>query len=209
MGDMAVMIVGSRLLQQSLAVLMERMAGVAVLGGCRADEAVAMASDRLPDVVVIEGPAGGRPSLSHMAALTKLRPAPQVILVGRDPSREYIAAALELGVQACVSDEGGTEQLIKAFDAVRRSRRYVGPIIRDILQPRAGGDGGTGTSLTRRETEVLVLIADGKTELQIARELGLSPKTVHTHRTSIMSKLAVHNVTTLVRRAIRLGLVDL
>jgi DNA-binding NarL/FixJ family response regulator len=136
-----------------------------------------------------------------------------------------LTAAFALGVDACVSEQDSSEQLLLALEAVRRAERYVAP---DLLET-AGGDSrpppaalvdgegrksGAGDApaasirLTPRERDVLRLIAQGKTELEIGRELGVSPKTVHTHRTSIMSKLEVHNGIALVRRAIRLGLAE-
>jgi len=209
------MIVGSRLLQESLAALLEREGGVAVVGLCSPAEAVAMARERSADVVVMELPARGRPAPSYVPALLKLEPALPVILIGRGVSGEELRAALELGVDACVSEEGGSEQLMRAMEAVRRSERYVGSVVSETIERRAeaGVDAEDGevvaVSLTPREREVLALIAQAKTERQIAGELGVSPKTVHTHRTSIMHKLRVHNVIALVRRAVRLGLAEL
>ena len=209
------MIVGTRLLQQSLAALLERQARVTVVGCCSTAEAVAMATERSPDVVVMELRAGGRPVLSQLPALKRLLPAPRLIIVGRDVSPHAVTTAVDLGVDACVSEEDGGEQLVAALDAVRRSERHIGPMISEVLQ--RGGEQFADpdehdlarVQLTPREREVLTLIAEAKTERQIATHLGVSPKTVHTHRTSMMHKLGVHNVIALVRRAVRLGLADL
>ena len=189
-GETAVLIVGTRLLQQCLTALLERQAGVAVVGACRGDEAVAMATERSPDVVLMTLPAHGRPAVSDLRALGRLRPAPRIVALGRQLSREQITAALELGLHACVSEEDGSEPLIEAVLQRRPAHVAVAP------------------SLTPREREVLALIAQAKSEPQIARQLGLSAKTVHVHRTSMMRKLRVHNAIALVRQAIRLGLVD-
>ena len=210
----AMMIVGTRLLQQSLAALLERQAGVTVVGSCSTAEAVALATERSPDVVVMELRAAGRPALSQVSALMRLRPAPRLIIVGRDVSPQAVTTVVDLGVDACVSEEDGGEQLVAALDAVRRSERHIGPMICEVLQ-RPGDQSDPDqhdlarVQLTPREREVLTLIAQAKTERQIATYLGLSPKTVHTHRTSMMHKLGVHNVIALVRRAVRLGLADL
>ena len=67
---------------------------------------------------------------------------------------------------------------------------------------------GNHNRLTRREVQVLVLIAEGKTTKEIARELGISFKTTASHRAHIMEKLAVHNTALLTRAAIRMGLIE-
>jgi DNA-binding CsgD family transcriptional regulator len=81
--------------------------------------------------------------------------------------------------------------------------------MRGDVVPTSPGSAGSGGEehLTARERQVLAHIAEGLTERQIAQRLGLSPKTVHTHRTNMMSKLGVHNVVALVRRALESGLV--
>jgi DNA-binding NarL/FixJ family response regulator len=206
-------IVGSRLLQEALAALLARQEGVTVLGTCAVEDAIAMASKWLPDVLLMELP-HGRPTLSYLPGLMKLRPAPRTILVGRNVSPLEITAAVELGVDACVSEDDGYESILEALDTVRRSERYMAPTISDILRakvPPATVDERemAGVKLSQREYQVLSLIAHAKSEPQIASELGLSPKTVHAHRTSIMNKLHVHNGIALIRRAVRLGLVDL
>lgn len=213
-GETSVIIVGPRLLQEGLTALLEQRAGVRIAGTCRTGEALAMTSERSPDVVVMELPPQGDQALVELRALAKLRPPPRVIVVGDYCTRERITAALEAGVDACVSTEGGNEELVQGLDAVQRAQRFIGPFVSEILMRRreATGVGGETTGergrLSTREGEVLALIAKGKTEREIAKQLGLSPKTVHTHRTSIMKKLGAHNVIGLVRRAIELGLVQ-
>ena len=205
----------------TLAVLLERNV-MAVVGTCGADEALAMVRERHPEVVVVDVPGRERPILSYLPHLTSLRPAPRVVCVCRDPSRADVTAALALGVDACVSEQAGSAQLLAALEAVRRAEKYIAPDVLDASTPdsrlpadgagrndgAAGDPPGGPVHLTPRERDVLRLIAQGKTEHEIGRELGVSPKTVHTHRTSIMSKLDVHNGIALVRRAIRLGLAE-
>jgi DNA-binding NarL/FixJ family response regulator len=87
----------------------------------------------------------------------------------------------------------------------------MGPLIVNLLmQTSASRPGGAAPEgqLTPREREVLALVAEGNTERNIGARLGLSPKTVHVHRTSIMSKLGTHNAISLLRRALQLGLIE-
>jgi len=204
-----VMIVGTRLLQQGLAALLGRRPGFTVVGECEAPQVAAMASARSPEVVLMES-AAGRPGLSYVPAVKNLRPSPRVVVIGRGLSRDEILAVVALGVDGCVSEDGGIEEILEALDAVCRRERYLGPVIADGLRHAARStrrEQRTAT-LTPRERQVLALIAHGRTGPEIARLLGLSPKTVHAHRTSIMTKLGVHSAVALVRRAIRLGLAD-
>jgi DNA-binding NarL/FixJ family response regulator len=205
-----VMIVGTRLLQQGLAALLGRRPGFTLVGECEAPQAAAMASARSPEVVLMES-ATGRPGLSYVPAVKNLRPSPRVVVIGRGLSRDEILAVVALGVDGCVSEEGGIEEILEALDAVRWRERYLGPLIADGLQRTARStrrEQRIGATLTPRERQVLAWIARGRTGPEIARLLGLSPKTVHAHRTSIMTKLGVHSSVALVRRAIRLGLAD-
>ena len=196
------------MLQEGVAALLERQPTLIVVATCPERDAVEIAAVRSPEIVVMEFPGGRRLSLSYVPALTGLRPAPRVVLLARAASRQEIMAASDLGVDACVSEEGGTEQLLLALAAVCRSERYIDLMNHVRVRSPPGERGSIVPTLTRRERDVLALIAQANTERQIARLLGLSPKTVHVHRTSIMKKFAVHNVIALVRRAIRLGLVE-
>ena len=213
----SVLVVGPRLMQEAFAALLARHSAVEAIATASMQEAVGTAKRLTPEVVLMELPAQSRGTVRILRALANLRRPPHVIVVVGDAcTRSDVTTAIDAGAHACVSYDGGSEQLVDALDAVRNGERYLGPMVARLIMAAAGTaqagphtPGDVAERLTARERQVLALIGQGKTEREIARELGLSPKTVHTHRTSIMSKLRVHNVIALVRRALQLGLVDI
>jgi DNA-binding NarL/FixJ family response regulator len=107
-----------------------------------------------------------------------------------------------------VKRSAGTE-LLRAIQAVTQGQKYVSPAIAAMLledyQTRIDQDGED--ILTEREREVLQLVAEGRTNQEIARRLVLSVKTVEGHRTNLMRKLGAHDRTDLVKYAIRMGMI--
>jgi DNA-binding NarL/FixJ family response regulator len=130
------------------------------------------------------------------------------VLVNR-ASREQVTKALQAEVDACIAVEGGKTQLFRALDAARQNQRYIGPPISEILiqAPSPESTRALAThKVSARERQVLALIAEGRTETDIATVLELSRKTIHAHRTNIMRKLGAHNSAMLIRLAIECGL---
>jgi DNA-binding NarL/FixJ family response regulator len=211
--EVKAIVAGTRLLQQALTALLERTGAATVVGTCGAAEAAAMARERSPDVVVIEIGAGGSAIDTHLRGLMHLRPAQRTIAICRGASPDEVAAAVGLGVDAVVSENSGSQGLLEAFEAVRHGHRYFGSMVSELSRattstPDAKNRVSTAVRLTRREQDVLELIAQAMTGREIATQLGMSARTVHAHWRSIMNKLQVRRVVALVRRAIRLGLVD-
>lgn len=206
-------LVASALLREGLTALLGRLPDVEVLASTGPANALAVVKECAPEIVVIELPAFDDGQSTLPSRLAKMRPAPRVVLVLNGCPRERLLTAL-VGAHACVSVESEGAILAQALDAAHDGRQFISPRIADfIMRGRAGADDeheipAGSKALTSREREILSLITDGKTERQIATHLGISPKTIHTHRTSIMTKLGVHNVSTLVRRALELGLVQ-
>lgn len=179
------------------------------------EEAFDVASNELLDVVVTELALPDARGLDKIRQLTALRPAPNVLVLSTFRVKDEVTAAFEAGARGCVSKQDGSGPLAEGIYAVQAGELYVAPMVRDlILRSYAGSPGADssearpGKNLTAREREVLRLISHGKTDRQTAELLHLSVKTVHTHRTNIMGKLGVHNVTMLIRRAIQLGIID-
>jgi DNA-binding NarL/FixJ family response regulator len=200
----------------------EREGLAALLGQCDAVELVAVTSsivdageliDRCtPDVVVMElAPVheGGIEQLRQIAAHPQQ---PRVVTIRRDYSRDQVAAAFDAGASGCVSTNAGVGDLLTAVQAAQGGRTYLCPFVtRVLIEARSGMPAITvppgGRQLTRRESEVLAAIANGRTDRQIAAELQLAIGTVHTHRKHLMAKLGVRNVASLLRRARELALI--
>lgn len=167
----------------------------------------------LPDVVVSEF-APRSELVQQLRTMTRRWPQVPVVALGTFDRRETVGAAIGAGARACVSSQCGGRELVEAVRAVHEGRSYLCPVVTDLqaggaAEDDAGADAVAITRpLTQRERQVLALIAEGCTDRETASRCGLSLKTVHNHRRSIMVKLGVHNATSLVRRAMRLGLIE-
>lgn len=134
-----------------------------------------------------------------------------VVVAGGFRSKQQVMDMLEAGAQGCVSYDAGAARLIEAIDRARGQTGYLCHLVSNLLMQespvRAPAALPPSRALTEREREVLALIVEGRTDRQAAADLGLSIKTVHTHRQNIMAKLGVRSAAALVRRAIQTGLV--
>jgi DNA-binding NarL/FixJ family response regulator len=138
----------------------------------------------------------------------------RVILLTQHENREYVTPALKSGAAGYVLKRAADEELVRAVRAVYQGQTYLDPMIASVvvndyrhrLEDMPADD--QYESLTPREREVLVLVAEGHTNREVAELLGISHKTVDYHRTNVMRKLDVHNRTELTRYAIRRGLMS-
>lgn len=164
-----------------------------------------------PDVVVIASFLR-RPETFAATVKTVQSATPGTPIIGVCPfsSREEVLAAMALGIAGCVCAEGGIDKLLEAMFTVRY-RTYLCPRASALLREAPRETPGErplsdAPALTPRERQILQMIAEGSTDRQVANLLRLSVRTVNTHRANLMAKLGVHNVTQLVRRATRFGL---
>jgi DNA-binding NarL/FixJ family response regulator len=123
----------------------------------------------------------------------------------------YVAQALRAGVAGYLLKDAADEELALALTAVARGDVYLSPqisrqVVEQLMRPAVVPDPLAG--LTPRQREILQLVAEGKSSKQIAALLDLSTKTVESHRTQVMDRLDLHDVTALVRFAIRVGLIS-
>jgi DNA-binding NarL/FixJ family response regulator len=177
-------------------------------------DAVRLVRDLRPDVVVMDI---GMPELNGVEAtrqIRKMAAAPKVLILSMHGSREHIVRALSAGADGYLLKRSAGPELIDAIEVVARGERYLSrQISATILDEYLFHDGPTAASdplalLSERERETLQLLAEGKTNKDIAAQLHLSPKTVHTYRSRILIKLGLHNTPSLIKFAIRHGLVS-
>jgi DNA-binding NarL/FixJ family response regulator len=193
------------LVRQGLRKLLEG-AGFVVAGeAADGREAVALVHRENPDVAVMDI---GMPLFNGLnAALELTRSSPQVrlIVLTQHDEPQYVAEALRCGVKGYVLKNQAARDLVRAIEEVCRGAVYLSPGIASAVAeacatPEPGGDG-----LSVRERQVLQLIAEGNSTKDIAVELGISAKTVESHRSKLMRKLDIHETAGLVRYAIRRG----
>jgi DNA-binding NarL/FixJ family response regulator len=127
-------------------------------------------------------------------------------------NEEYVLRALQAGAAGYMLKDADPTELELALTAVARGDTYLSPAVsRHVIDEyvrRVSDRAGPLDSLTPRQREVLQLIAEGQTTRQIAQELGVSAKTVETHRAQLMERLDIHDIAGLVRFAVRTGVVS-
>jgi len=202
------------LVRAGLHKLLDAIPSVAVVGEAGDGQTLLeLAAQHHPDVVLMDIAMPGLNGLEATARLLHDNPAVRVMILSMHQSEEYVRRALRLGAVAYLLKDAAPMELELALAAVMRGETYLSPavskgVVSDYVQ-RLRGDDQAGDPLSARQREVLQRIAQGLSTKEIARQLDLSVKTVETHRTSLMKLLDVHEVTGLVRYAIKTGLVSL
>jgi DNA-binding NarL/FixJ family response regulator len=168
-------------------------------------EAIAKAKALKPDVAILDI---GMPGLNGVEATRQIRkvsPNTEVLILSAHGSERLVREVIEAGARGYLLKEDADDSLLAAVDALRRHTPYFTPKIavwvarhKKSLQTKA-----PRTRLSPRQRETLQLLAEGKTNKEVATILNISVKTVETHRANIMLKLDLHSVTDLVHYAIR------
>jgi two-component system response regulator NreC len=193
------------LVRQGLRKLLESagflVAGEAVDGR----EAVRLVSRENPDVAVMDI---GMPQFNGLSAaleLTRTHPQVRLIVLTQHDQPQYVAEALRCGVKGYVLKSQAARDLVRAIEEVCRGGVYLSPGIASAIAEAYLSQDPTVDGLSVRERQVLQLIAEGSSTKDIAVQLGISGKTVESHRSKLMRKLDIHDTAGLVRYAIRRG----
>jgi len=200
------------LVRAGLRKLLETLPNIKVVGEAGDGLALlALAEQLQPDLVLMDITMPGLNGLDATARLVKSQPGIRVLILSMHQNEEYVRKALRHGAAAYLLKDSAPLELELALTAVLRGETYLSPavsrgVVSDYVQ-RLRDDDQTGEQLSPRQREVLQLIAEGLSTKDIARKLGLSVKTVETHRTGLMKQLDIHEVTGLVRYALKMGLV--
>ena len=204
------------LVRQGIRMLLDKAEDIEVVAEAEDGlEAVELAERLAPDIVVMDI---SMPRLNGAQATELIRarlPATQVVVLSMHADETVVRQALRRGARAYVLKRAVGEELMLAVRTASRGETYLSPpIAGSILNEFLALSDETEESsaferLTPRERQVLQLLAEGGTNSVIARELMLSVKTVEKHRASLMSKLDIHDLTGLVRAAIKHGLVSI
>ena len=192
--------------------LLEKLDGcevVADVGDGR--EALRLLEQLQPDVVLMDVKMPGLNGLEATAHITRDHPNVRVVILSMYANEEYVIQALRAGAVGYLLKDAAIPELQLAVQAAVRGEMYLSPaiskrVLMDYIQ-LVGGGGGMLDALTGRQREVLQLIAEGNTIKEVAQILQISVKTAEAHRTQLMERLDIHDVTGLVRFAIRVGLV--
>lgn len=204
-----------RVVRQGLKALIEREPDLGVIGEA-ADglEAIEMAVEKKPDVMVIDLMMPGLPGAEVVRRISKLGKDIRVVVLSMHADTSYVAEALDAGASAYVLKDSGAGDLLEAIRSVTAGRKYFSPPLTEEQVDSYRARLSTGrldaySTLSKREREVLQLVAEGHTNKEIAERLSISPRTAESHRASLMKKIGLESTADLVRYAARRGLVSL
>jgi DNA-binding NarL/FixJ family response regulator len=198
--------------RQALAEMISREPEFKVVGQCgdglRVAEQVQAAK---PDVLVLDITMPGLNGLDICRDLTRRMRNLAVLILSMHDDEEFVVRAMENGALGYLTKEADDSQFIEALRRVARGELYLAPGISMGVLNRLGQGGSDDPyeQLTTRERQVLQLIAEGRTNREVAESLELSVKTVDTHRTRMMRKLNIHDQTSLIKYALRKGIISL
>ena len=176
--------------------------------------AVKLAQQLNPNVVIMDI---AMPDLNGIEATRQIIarcPGVKIITLSMNSDKRYVTGVLNAGASGYLTKSCSFEELVGAIRVVAANKKYLSPDISGIVIEESLVRSSTAKSkvpsiLTMREREVLQLLAEGKTVKQIASQLYLSIKTVHTHRKQIMEKLDIHSIAGLTKYAIREGITSI
>jgi two-component system, NarL family, response regulator NreC len=160
-----------------------------------------------PDVLVLDLNMPGRDSLSMIPEVLETSPATRVVVLTMQQETGFARAAFQAGAAAYVLKEAAHEELLRAIESARSGRTYVDPAIGARLASEPAHPPARPDGLSQREAEVLERIAMGETNGEVAAQLGISVRTVETHRAHIQQKTGRSSRSALVGYAREHGLV--
>jgi DNA-binding NarL/FixJ family response regulator len=199
------------MVREGLAALVARSPHIKVIGQCGEGLYVVDEVRQLrPDVVLLDITMPGLNGLDVCRELSRKVKKTAILMLTMHDDEEFIAQALAHGASGYILKESAADRLSEAIDTVAKGEVYLGPGIGRGVLRRVGRKGTDPYDrLTIRERQVLQMIAEGQTNRDVSKKLGLAVKTIDTHRARLMRKLGIHDQTTLVKFALRKGLVSL
>jgi DNA-binding NarL/FixJ family response regulator len=204
-----------KIMREGLRTLLEKQVDfqvVAEAGDGRT--AVKMALKFSPDLIVMDASMPDMNGIEATRQIVSNIPGTKIIALSMHSDRQYIVEMLKAGASGYVLKDCAFDELIYAIRLVLDDVMYLSPKITDAILTEYINDVPfknitAFSSLTNREREVLQLIAEGNTTKEIAALLGVSIKTVETHRQQLMNKLKIHSIAGLTKYAVREGLTSL
>jgi two-component system response regulator NreC len=201
-------------MRNGLRLLLERQPNLKVVGeAADGRQAVALSESANPDVVIMDI---GMPNLNGIEAARQIvthNPRTAIAILSMHSDESYVIRALKAGARAYLLKDSAEADLLAAVRALSEGKSFFSPAISRILvedymrQLERNGAEDTYELLTNREREILQLLAEGRTNKEVAAMLNLSLYTVETHRTHILQKLNLHSVPELILYAVRKGII--
>ncbi|MEZ4867480.1 MAG: response regulator transcription factor [Caldilineaceae bacterium] len=202
--------------RNGLRLLLNAQPDIEVMGeAATGREAVQLAAKLQPQIALLDIAMPDLNGIEATRQIGEVAPTTQVIILSMHAGSDYIYHALQAGARGYILKESAAEELIQAIYAVQSGNRFLNSKVTDEIVTHYLGQGATAvqesplTQLSDREREVLQLVVEGKTSVEVGAILALSPKTVDTYRSRLMQKLNIHDLPTLVKFAIQQGITGL
>lgn len=204
-----------QLMRSGIRLMLERESDLSVAGeACDGREAVALAKSLRPDVVVMDIGMANLNGIEAAQQMTQNRPEVAIVMLSMHSDESYVLRALKAGARGYLLKDSAEADLIKAVHAVAGGKSFFSPSVSKVLLDdyvrklkRSGADDAYDL-LTPREREVLQLVAEGKSNKDIANLLNLSVYTVESHRSNLMEKLNLRGLPELILYAVRRGIIS-
>lgn len=196
------------LIRAGIRALVETLPGYRIEAECADGHEAIEAIRRLrPDVVLLDIAMPGPSGIEVARTIRRSDPDTRILVLSSIDRPDVIEQALDAGVNGYLLKDFVLGELQLALEMVLSGQSFLSPKIQEMpLRPGLGSN-ANGTLLTPRQTEILRLVASGRTTKEIARDLGISPKTVEFHRGRLMERIGVRDVTGLTRFALQNGVV--
>ncbi len=197
------------IVRQGLKVLLEREGFNVVGEASDGREAVRLAQELCPDIALLDLTMPLLNGVDAGRAILQTSPKTKIILLTMHTEDHHVLDALRAGIKGYVLKTKAAEELVQAIQEASLGKLYLTPGVSEVVaQAYLAKTDLPQEPLSLREREVLQLIAEGKTTKEVATVLGISVKTAESHRTRIMEKLDIHETASLVRYAIRRGVIQ-
>lgn len=208
-----------RLIRDGLEAILTQADDIQVIGsGSSGEEAVKLASSLKPDLVLMDIMMAGITGIEATRWIKEQNTDIRVILISSEVRKELVTAGIQCGIDGYLPKDVEKTMLLDAIRTVHRGERYFDDAITSLVfddfcrQRKVISNhvkSATPNDLTKREKEVLALVASGKSNRNVADELFISIKTVETHKSHILHKLGIDNKADLVRYAIKNNIISL
>lgn len=172
-------------------------------------EAVAMAERLDPDIVILDIAMPSLGGIDAASQITRRNPKTGILMLSMHSDEEFVLGALAAGAKGYLLKDAAEPDLVRAVQTVASGRPFFSPAITQMLlddymtRLQRSGKQDSYELLTEREREVLHLLAEGKTNKEVAGVMNVGVSTVETHRTNLMQKLNLHNTAEIVLYAVR------
>lgn len=200
------------IVREGLKLLISIMDSVSVVAEAADGEALlAHVKGTRADLLILDLGMPGVAGIQFISDIRELAPRLKILVLTANIEPRTVRAAIEAGASAYLTKDGDPEELVAAIEAVKQGGTYLAQTVRfAISEPNRNGmptqEIVSPIPLTRRERQILGLVAHGMTAREVAERLGISPLTARKHRENLMRKLDLHSAAELTTYAVRLGL---